>query len=685
MFLQFKNTINIDRIDVVHILIYVKQCGGFIRLSYLCVAYNVLMRLKIAITFLLLYTVTFISANNFLQVTMYGESKVDSLCNIVGSSNVSYSKKNDMMNSFSSVSLYPEYFDKLYPLFNTLLEEARQNSHKDGMLFCFNSIANLYLSLGDKSNTQKYLDSAEVYINKVNNLQYLASYYGIRGRYIQRYFPDRTPEAINDYHNSLYYYDKSGKRGYEDEKAIILRDLTMDGFQRNDSAYVCKNIHKILDLRKYHNSPIVGFCIMEVNIALNSIYHQKTLEQKYLDSIVIYSRKCLDLYESGLLSNAFTYIAIDFYTIMAEAMSQKSGVDGNVVDSLFLVAESKYELMDSVGIARVHQIKASILFDRGMVDSAEVMALDAQKYLAAGYKYNYYSLAKSNAALLRDIYNVKGDYKKAIEYDDILAKKDEEIRANEIKELELRFDVFVKDTELKQLNSNVVYYDTIQKVSVLICVLLCLATLFLVLLIRSKRKNLNRDIALINVENEDAKLKLKLTEEQTVKTQLERYEVLSDFYLKEMELIGKNKDLEQLYLDKEALDKQVELFRQKVESLDVLADKTEQTGNDVQNVIADDLKRLISRQMPDGSVYINNIDLLSKSYVDALNEKSDGNLSVSYLKYCICFAIGMSISDVADCFEIEQSSVHMVRYRLKKKFGLGNDDDLGAFLQSDFR
>ena len=191
-------------------------------------------------------------------------------------------------------------------------------------------------------------------------------------------------------------------------------------------------------------------------------------------------------------------------------------------------------------------------------------------------------------------------------------------------------------------------------------------------------------MALIDAEREETKLQLKLKEEQTIKTQLERYDVLSDFYLKEMELIGKTKDLEQLCLDRESLDQQVELFRQKVESYEINEAKAEQTNNDVQNVIVEDVKRVIVRSMPNGNAYINNIDFLNKSYVAVLNERSDGALSVSYLKYCVCFGIGMSISDVAECFNIEQSSVHMIRYRLKKKFGLNNDDDLGAFLQSQF-
>jgi hypothetical protein len=623
------------------------------------------------------------NANTNLPDAIYSESKVDSLYNIVFSNDISYNKKISEIGNYSCVSLYTEFKEKLFPLYKKLLDESYSNSNKNGIFFCYNSIANLYLGMGDMKNTKKYLDSAEVYSDKVDNLRHVALYYGIRGRYIQRYFPERTPEAVNNYQNSLYYYDKAGGKGKIDEQALILRYLTMDGFQRNDSAYVIKNINKILDLRKSLHSPIVEFCVMEANVSINEMYYNNTSEENFLDSIIYYADRCLELYESGKLSNSFNFIAVEFYTVKAEAMSKKKGVADILVDSLLAIAESKYDVADSVGVSRVYQIKANAFLKRNMIDSAEVMALKAERYLASsGYKNNFYSIAKNNAGLLFEIYSRKGNYKKAIEYDDLWTKRDEEIKANEIKELELQFEVFYKDSELKQLNSDITYHDIIQKMTVVICVLLCLATLFMVLLFRSKRKNLNRVFALIDAEREETKLKLKLKEEQTVKTQLERYEVLSDFYLKEMELIGKTKDLEQLYSDKESLDKQVELFRNKVESFEKTEANVEQTNNDVQNVIIEDVRRLVMRQMPDsGTVYINNLDFLSNTYIDSLCEKSDGNLSVSYLKYCICFAIGLTISDVAECFNIEQSSVHMIRYRLKKRFGLGNDDDLGTFLQ----
>ena len=640
------------------------------------------MRIKLITLFFFILASVSISANQSLPAVIYDESKVDSLCSVMQSRDMSHSKKIALISSFSSISLYTEYFHKLQPLFSNLLEESHRNSDNNGVLFCYNSLANLYLGLWDKENVKKNLDSAEVYVNQAKNMQFIASYYGSRGRYIQRFFPDKTPEAISDYQNSLYYFDKAGMKGVKDEIVIILRNLVVDGIQRNDSAYSSKNFLKIEELKKTYDSPILEFLYMDVKALLNEVYYMESSEEKYIDSMLISIKNCLSLYENNLLPKSFSHLAIDLYVSAASVMSLKKGTDNAIIDSLLLIAENNFNLTDSIGIARIYQVRASAFLDRNMIDSAEALALKSQKYLEVKYNNNYYSRVKSNIDILRQIYYLKGDYKKAIEYDDLWTKTDEEMRANETKELELQFEADAKGLELRHLNSDIMYQDNIHKLYILTCILLCLATLFLILLIRSKRKSLNNRLALIGAEREDAKLKLKLKEEQTVKAQLEKYEVLSDFHLKEMELIGKNKDIEQLYEDKGILDKQVESFRQKVEAYE-LSERGEQTNSDIQHVILEDLRRLISKQIPEKSIYINNINFLRESYIDSLCEKSDEKLSISYLKYCICFAVGMGISEVAECFEIEQSSVHMIRYRLKKKFELGNDDDLSVFLQKN--
>jgi hypothetical protein len=627
---------------------------------------------------------TSVFANQSHPVAPYNDSRIDSLYEIVCDSDIAFSRKLKIVDDLGGLSFYSEYFHKLFALFNRLLEQGIKVNHKNGMFFCYNSIADLYFGLWDKEETEIYLDSAAMCIDKSSNMQYLASYYRMKAQYIQRYFPNRTPEAVIYYQRSLSYYEKSGMKGKEADVVIILRNLTIDGFQRGDSAYVCKNILRIAELKKQYDFPMIDFCLKEMQISLYSFYYQNLPEAVYLDSAIYYAKECLALYEKGVLPDYYDHGAIDLYVAMAELMNKKEDSEIEPIDSLLSIARMKYDVSDSISLARIYHTKARMFYNMNMIDSAETVALKAQKYLDDGYGNRYYSQVKGNIELLHDIYNDKGDFQKVIEYNELWMKKDEEIRANEVKELELQYEFELKESEIERLKSDRSYQEHRYRMSVLFCFLLALTIFFILLLIRLKKRDLNHQIALINKGKEEAKLKLKLKEEYAVKMQLERYEVLSDFHLKEMELIGKSKDLDQLRQDKELLDRQVELYCQKLKTCEAVANsKKKDLGFDTQNVVTEDIKRLINKylKIPVRDVYIRNLERLDKSYIEILRKRSSENLSISYLKYCICFAISMGISDVAECFSIEQSSVHMIRYRLKKKFGLGNDDDLGLFLQ----
>jgi hypothetical protein len=626
----------------------------------------------------------FVLVNQSLVAAQHDESRIDSLRAIVYHPDMSFSGKLRSLNDFNGVSSYPIFFyELLFPLLNDFLEQGKKEEHDEGMLFCYNFMVDLYLGLWKKEKVEIYLDSAGIYADKTENIRYLAPYYRLKGQYIQRYCPHRSPEAIRYYQKALAYYEELGYEGRENDLVIILRNLTIDGFQRNDSTYIFRNINKLTDMQKARTSAVLDFALADINTYLYDFYYFHAREEAFLDSSIYYAKKGLEIYESGLLSQFYKHVAIDLYVMMAELMSRKKDANLIVIDSLLHIAEIKYDHVDSIGIARIYQARAKILFDRNRIDLAEVIALKAQKCLEAGYRNNYYQIAKANIDLIRDIYESKGDYRKVIEYNDLWMKNDEEIRANEVKELELRYELEAKEAEIKRLDSDRMYQENSYRTVVLICLLLCLAFVFVILLMRLKRRDLNNQIALINAEKEEAKLKLKLKEEQAVKMQLEKYEVLSDFHLKEMELIGKSKDLDQLRQDKAALDKQVELYRQKVETYEAMMNKNKETNYDTHNVIIEDVKRLVNKQLknPSKDEYIRNVERLSHSYIEVFRKKSKESLSISYLKYCVCFAVGMGIAEVAECFCIESSSVHMIRYRLKKKFGLRNDDDLDLFLQ----
>ena len=635
--------------------------------------------MKLFFTFLFIHIATFINANMLTMAATYNEAKIDSLYKIVSDPEVMYAKKFEVVSAHSDLSSYTDYFDALFSLYTKLLEESHKISNKEGMFYCYCSIAHLYFCSSDRENTEKYLNFANENLTQEKNLLNLALYYRIRAQYIQRYMPDRMLEAVKKYQTSLSYYDKLGSKGKEDEIAIILNNLSMDAFIRNDSAYINKTIRKLKELKDSQNSPIVTFYLMNVTSTLHTVYYHISSDDRFLDSTLYYLEKCLNIYDKGLLPKSFDYMCVDLYTIVAETISMKKNPDIAVIDSLLAFAIANK--VDSMGMARVFQTKARTFFNQNMIDSAEVMALRSQTFLESGVQNNDYSLEKRNIDILRDIYELKGDYQKAIDFNYLWDKKSEEIRVNEVKELELRFDAEMKDSELKRLYSEGLYHENRFKLYVLMCALLCLAILFLLFFLQLKKRNLNSQIALIDAEREETKLNVKLKEEQTVKMQLEKYMALSDFRLKELELIGKTKDLELLYHDKAELDKQVEQFRQKVEAFELSIEKEAQQSIDLQFVIIEDIKRLFSRQTNIENKFFDKLEQLNKSFISLINNSSSSSLSVSHLKYCVCFAIGMGTNDVADCFNIELTSVHMIRYRLKKKFGLGNDDDLNQFLK----
>jgi hypothetical protein len=292
-----------------------------------------------------------------------------------------------------------------------------------------------------------------------------------------------------------------------------------------------------------------------------------------------------------------------------------------------------------------------------------------------------YSVQEKTTGSFRDSLLKQGDYRGVIEYDDSVIRKEEELKRNALKEFELRAVAEAKEFEYQQLKQNRIYSERRNKLLLVIFILLCLGSVTFVLYISSKKTNMKRQTALMNAEKEEAKLKLKLMEEEAVKLELQKYEVLSEFNIKEIELNGKMKDFDQLRGEKELLDKRVEDYRRSVEAFELSVEKTFGENNELQKEIIGEITSQIKKYLPGHEEYLRNVAQIKDTFIDNIMNLIDGNLSKQYLKYCICFAADMSIKDISDCCFVEQQSVHMIRYRLKKKFKLGNDDDIDLYLK----
>jgi hypothetical protein len=195
-------------------------------------------------------------------------------------------------------------------------------------------------------------------------------------------------------------------------------------------------------------------------------------------------------------------------------------------------------------------------------------------------------------------------------------------------------------------------------------------------------KNFRNRYELISTEKREAEINLRINEERVFKSMLEKYEVLSDNRIKEIEIEGKNKEMEILLKEKEALDKKIEAFTKRIQQLNKENKKSANMVTHTENqLLIEDLIAFLNRKFPQKPEYTERLHYLNSEYITLLKNAFDGNLSKSYIKYCLCFAIGVEISEVAESFGIEPSSVHVLRYRLKKRFGLANNESLDDFLR----
>ena len=197
--------------------------------------------------------------------------------------------------------------------------------------------------------------------------------------------------------------------------------------------------------------------------------------------------------------------------------------------------------------------------------------------------------------------------------------------------------------------------------------------------------NIQRRASQLIAEKEETVLNIKMIEEQEKKALLEKNEVINDCRIKEIELDGKNDLVEQLLKAKEALDRQIEEYTKKINVYEQMNDHMQELFDMEEpyyKPIVEDIIKLVNKKLSDKKDYIESLKRIDDQYLSALKNRFNGNLSTLYIKYCVCFAIGMEIGEVSECFSIEQASVHMIRYRLKKKFGLANHDLLDIYLRN---
>ncbi|MDR0395444.1 MAG: hypothetical protein LBH77_09830 [Tannerella sp.] len=490
-------------------------------------------------------------------------------------------------------------------------------------------------------------------------------------------------EDVYDYLYRSLYNEQLGN--HPGPATDILLILTEKASARKDTVSIKQLLEKIKQLQQTSSEEY------PLHFAVNTLYssfykakYTETRDETLIDAIQLYKYKSIALYESGKMKGPEVEVSVSLLHIqIAEYELKRENPDFEIIDRHIKKSkELAGDTQNTLPYICISYVRSLVYYALGDMKQSESQALITNELIDNYRKYGYQQLYAKNYALLSMINEKKGDYKNALKYEALKSDNELEIHDNTVKTIELQIITEAKDAEVADLKTQNEFQKRRSRFVTVACLLLFITILLLLAVFYVKRKNMKRRTMLEKKAKEDAVLRLKLKNEQAEKAFLEKYDVLSDFYLKEMELMGKSKELEELKTAKRKLDEQVELFAKKTMEYE----KPVHTGQDystkipLYEVIREDIEYLISKYLKNKKEYHEKLCRLNETCINHIKNRCNGNISVQYIKYCLCFMIGMEIAEVSACFSIEQTSVHGLRYRLKKKFGLGPDDSLELFL-----
>ncbi|MDR0836449.1 MAG: hypothetical protein LBN11_07730 [Tannerella sp.] len=615
---------------------------------------------------------------------------IDSLIEVIENKDIPYKEKIALIYEcrYKRDTLREKQIDVL----NQILEESKKQNDVNGMLFTYVYLADLYHAWEENHLFDVYADSADLCMEDATNPLSLARYHFTKGtQAIDK--PYGRKEGYKQFEKAIDSFNQ-----IEDEAPSIevtLYNITVYTANTPDTASSKRIIGKIENILDKNHSSFIEFLLYSMKSDLHHEYFKTSGNEAMLDSAIHFEVERVNIYneKSQTLPKGLDYDILQSYLLLAEYYSQKQNPDWDLISSCIKNAENPEYSDDYYILSRIKYIKSIMYYGQKKLAEAEKSIYEAEKLLSleiqqSGNTYSdefYCSDEMAYADLHCKILMTQENYKEALIFNELKNSLVIKLQNMESREIEFLYDTEKEDIKIEQLK--IINHQQL-KTNIMLITAIGLFIVLIVLLwslLKMMTKNFKNRYALISTEKRETEINLKINEERAIKSLLEKYEVLSDNRLKEIEIEGKNREMEILLKEKEALNNEIEAFTKRINHFDQLSENNKLmdtiTGNSDNQLIIEDLISILNKKLPPKPEYIDALHALDGEYITFLKSAFTGNLSKSYIRYCLCFVIGMEISEVAECAGIEPSSVYVLRYRLKKRFGLANNENLDDFLR----
>lgn len=576
-----------------------------------------------------------------------------------------------------------------------LLPEAEKFRDKEKELYLRYYIIDYNLAIERPEAIKPQIDTVLVLIPKTENAKITGALYS----HISTHYARAGNELLcNEYlYKAIDYYKKR-----DDTKELIGNELnSMAGYYMKVDDYrtVKKFADEILAIATDYRFPrdsVNAYFLMA--LYCSSLAKKDTARTViYTDSCMYYERQCLAVF-SRLENPDLVMSAVAFFNCnnLADDLITRNE-PGDLEEALELI-EYGYRLLAKYPLYIIPEKNLTYRNIRGNVflkqKKYELAFKEAQMQLEILDEYadaEYLdSEHRETYKLLSDLYEATGQYALALKYEKLRNEYNVKIIDNEkfdaIKGVKTKYELAKKDDEIRQLKEITRYQNRIYRLIAGLALALIAGALFVIRSQRMKHKHIAAQLQITQLKKEEAELQAQLQEEKFRREETDKYEALVDIHFKELELTGKTKELESLAKEKEDLQKQLKENAKIVDEYKSGKQKMEAklNINSLKSFFSDMEKIILSKlgKTARSKEYLNRLNELDESALIQLDNRTNGSLSATYIRYCICFMIGMEIKDISDCFHIEPSSIHMIRYRLKQRLGLTKDEDLDFYFNN---
>ncbi len=295
------------------------------------------------------------------------------------------------------------------------------------------------------------------------------------------------------------------------------------------------------------------------------------------------------------------------------------------------------------------------------------------------------------------LYSIQGNHAQALHYQQLYQKSYEKIlnekKDRAINEIQTRYETREKETQIVDLQKDNARKRQQLIGSVMLAVLGVALSAAVFAVYRFRRKVFRQRERLLQDEKEKADLAKKVEQDAKEKALLQQQlvEQENQRIQEENQLQNTINALQQAQLQREIDFKQRELtasvmqlekknewmiqLKTQLQQIEKHANGTAPQIREVYKVIDHSLN--VEEDMDKFTVHFENVH---PQFFQQLQNLTGQSLSALDLKYCAYLRMQLSTKEIANLLSIEPKSVRMAQYRLKKKLGLGENDDLKEFL-----